>query len=116
MQRPARVAPFLLLFLSAGCGSDPSTACCTIGQPSLRVVNAFTTPVDVLVDGNVAIASLAAGAIGTAAPASGSHTLVLRPTGSGASVSQSITITTGAVSTIAVVRSSNGAVAGRCYR
>ena len=37
------------------------------GDPGLRVVNAITSPVDVLIDGNVAIASLAPGTIGTAA-------------------------------------------------
>jgi hypothetical protein len=65
----------------------------------------------VLIDGTVVIASLAAGAIGTAAPASGSHALVLRPTGSGGAVMQSITTTTRALNTIAAVRASNGAMA-----
>ena len=81
------------------------------GDPGLRVINAFTTTVDVLVDGNVAIAGLAAGSISTAFAAPGSHTLVLRPTGSGAPVSQSITTAVGAMSTIAVVRSSSGTMA-----
>jgi uncharacterized protein DUF4397 len=95
----------------AGCQSDAATACCTTGDPAIRIVNAFTTPVDVLIDGNVAVGSLAAGAIDTVGPAPGSHTLVLRPTGSSASVSQAITATTGALATIAVVRASNGAIA-----
>jgi hypothetical protein len=112
MSRLLVVTPLLLLSLVAGCGSDLATACCTTGPASLRVVNAFTSPVDVLIDGQVAIGSLAPGAIGTVAPASGSHTLALLPTGSGASASQSITITTGALTTIAAVRRSDGAVAG----
>jgi hypothetical protein len=78
------------------------------GDPALRVVNAFTSPVDVLVDGNVAISAMAAGTISTTFAAPGNHTLVLRPTGSGASVSQSITSAVGALSTIAVVRSASG--------
>ena len=57
----ARVAPFLLLSFIAACGSDGLTACCTGGEPALRVVNAFTTPIDMLIDGTVAIESLAAG-------------------------------------------------------
>jgi hypothetical protein len=105
------MTPFLLLAITLACDNDGPTTCCTTGEPALRVVNAFTTPVDVLVDGAVAIQSLAAGSIGTAAPASGSHALVIRPTGTGGSVSQSITTTTGVLSTIAVVRASNGAVA-----
>jgi Domain of unknown function (DUF4397) len=87
-----------------------ATQCCTSGAPTLRVVNAFTTPVDVLIDGSVAIPSLAAGTIGTAAAAAGNHVLVLRPTGAGASSSQSITTSTGAVATIAAVRNASGAV------
>jgi len=95
-----------------GCNSDPTEPdCCTTGQPSLRIVNAFTTPVDVLIDGSVAIASIGAGAIATAAPAPGNHTLVLRPISSGVSLPQSIVTTTGAMRTVAVVRGSNGAVA-----
>jgi hypothetical protein len=109
-QYATRVVPFLLLSCIAGCQSGDTTGCCTTGEPALRIVNAFTTPVDVLIDGNVAIPSLAAGAIDTLGPAAGSHTLVLRPSGSGGSVSQSITTATGTLSTIAVVRASNGAI------
>jgi hypothetical protein len=112
LRLPANVAVFLFLYSTAACGSDPITGCCTSGPASLRVVNALTVPVDVLIDGGVAIASLPAGAIGTAAPASGSHSLALRPSGAGASASQSITTTTGAVSTIAVVHRANDVVTG----
>ena len=107
-----RLASLIVLSLAAACGSDTmtTTPCCTTGQPGLRVVNAFTTPVDVLIDGNVAITALPAGEIGTTAPPSGVHTLMLRPS-TGASASQSITTTTGIVSTVAAVRASTGAVA-----
>jgi hypothetical protein len=111
MRLTARLAPVFLLFFIAACGSDGPTACCTPDAPALRVVNAFTGPVDVLIDGAVAIESLAAGSIGTAEPAFGSHTLVLRPTAGGGSVSQGITTTAGASNTIAVVRAPDGAVA-----
>jgi Domain of unknown function (DUF4397) len=110
MPLSAKVVPLLLLSGIAGCQSDVTTDCCTTGEPALRIINAFTTPVDVLIDGNVAIGSLAAGAIDTLGPAVGSHTLVLRPAGSGASVSRPITTTTGALSTIAVVQASSGAI------
>lgn len=105
-----RRAPILLLAVMAACGSDTTTTCCTTGQPGLRVVNAFTTSVDVLIDGSVAITALPAGEIGTTAPPSGAHTLMLRPT-TGASASQSITTTMGSMSTIAAVRAASGAVA-----
>lgn len=110
MRHALRIASALVLAALAGCGSDTATQCCTSGSPTLRVVNAFTTPVDVLIDGSVAIQSLAAGTIGTASAAAGNHTLVLRPTGAGASSSQSITTSTGAVATIAAVRNASGAV------
>ena len=75
------------------------------------MINAFTTPVDVLVDGTLAIGALGAGEIATASPASGSHTLMLRGAGASASVSRSITTTAGAVGTFAVVRALDGALA-----
>ena len=110
MRLSARLtAPFLLVLITA-CGDGP-TACCTATQSGLRIVNAFIAPVDVVIDGSVAIQALAAGSIGTTTPASGSHTLVLRPTGPGLSVSRSITTAPGALNTIAAVRSSSGAVA-----
>jgi hypothetical protein len=111
MRLVARTAPFLLLAFIAACRGTGPTACCTGGTPGLRVVNAFTAPVDVLIDGTVAISSLAVGSIGTAAPASGSHTLVLRPTGAGGSVSQAISAASGVLPTIAAVRASNGVLA-----
>jgi uncharacterized protein DUF4397 len=111
MRLIARLAPAFLLPFIAACGSDGPVACCTPVAPPLRVVNAFTAPVDVLIDGAVTIESLAAGSIGSAEPASGSHTLVLRPTAGGGSVSQAITTVTGASNTIAAVRAENGAVA-----
>jgi hypothetical protein len=100
-----------LLSFAAACKNDGPAACCTAGAPALRVVNALTTPVDVLIDGTVAIQSLAAGSIATAAPAAGNHTVVLRPTGGGGTASTPITTATGALNTIAAVRTSNGAVA-----
>lgn len=106
-----RVAAVFSLAVVAACGSDGPTACCTSDATPLRVVNAFTTPVDVLIDGALAIESLAAGSIGGAEPASGNHTLVLRPIGGGGSASQSITTIAGASNTIAAVRAPNGAVA-----
>jgi hypothetical protein len=111
MRLITRLALFLCVSTALACGNEGPTACCSAGPPALRVVNAFTAPVDLLIDGAVAIPSLAAGSIGTAGPAAGAHALVLRPTGSGGSVSQSITTATGSLKTIAVVRASNGGVA-----
>ena len=104
-----KALPILVLCCLAACDNSP-TGLGSLGQPSLRVVNAFTSPVDVLIDGNVVISSLAAGAISTAIAAPGSHILILRPSGSGTATSHSITTATGALSTVAVVRSASGSI------
>jgi hypothetical protein len=104
------VALGLLSFFTA-CGKDGPTVCCATTEPGLRIVNAFTTSVDVLVDGDVAIQGVSAGSIGTAKPTVGSHTLVLRPTSGSGFASQSITTTIGALNTIAAVRAPSGALA-----
>jgi hypothetical protein len=103
MHPATRFIPLPLLFALAACAGDPTSVCCPTGDPAVRLINAFTTPVDVLIDGSVAISGLAAGSIGSAPSTSGNHTLVVRPTGSGSSVSQSISVTSGAVRTIAAV-------------
>ncbi len=102
-----------LLFAAgiAACSDDPATTeCCTGGSPSLRIINAFSGPVDVLIDGSVAVTSLPAGTIDTVAPTAGAHTLTLRPAGTnGTTIMQSIT-TGSTLSTIAVVRAANGSI------
>jgi len=113
MRQHTRLVPFVLFAFVAACANDvadSTTPECCLGPASLRVVNAFTTSVDVLIDGNVAIASLPAGSIGTAGPSSGNHTLSLRPTGAANSVSRSINTSAGAPTTIAAVRGTSGAV------
>jgi Domain of unknown function (DUF4397) len=112
MRRLSRTASLLIVSVVTACGSDTTSPCCTTGEPALRVINAFTAPVDVLIDGNVAIAGLAAGTIDTAAAPSGSHTLVLRQTGSAASASQTIATAAGTLATVAAVRASSGNVSG----
>lgn len=105
------VASLLALGVLAACSSDgPTTSCCTTGDGAVRVVNAYDTPVDVLIDGAVAIPSLASGKVDTAHSAMGNHTLVFRPVGLSTGASQAVSMAAGALSTIAVVRASNGAV------
>jgi hypothetical protein len=109
MRASMRVVPSVLLTTIIACGgTDQPTACCATGSNSIRVVNAFTLPVDVLVDGSVVIPSLTPGAVDTAAAADGSHSLSLRPVGPGVASTRSITTASGALSTIAAVRSSSG--------
>lgn len=106
------VASLLALAVLAGCSSDsPTSACCTAGDRAVRVVNAFGGPVDVLIDGDLAIAALASGTVDTAHTIDGSHTLTFRPVGRSPGASQSITAGAGVLNTIAAVRASTGVVA-----
>lgn len=95
----------------AACDTNPTGArCCSLGAPAVRVVNAYTTPVDVLIDGTVAATGLAAGAIDTVSAAAGTHTISLRQSGTSTVASQSFTAASGALSTVAALRSTSGSV------
>ncbi len=104
-----KIPGITVIVFAAACASDAATANSN-GAASLRVVNAFTSSVDVFVDGTVAITGLPAGTIGTAAPASGNHTIEFR-SATGASSTQSVTTSSGGMNTIAVTRASSGGVA-----
>ena len=110
MRPIARLAPFALFAVVGSCGGDTITSCCPSDLPGLRIVNAFTTPVDVLIDGSVVITALANGSVGSAAPASGNHTLSMRSTTTHDSIGGAVTIAAGALPTIAAVRTSAGAL------
>ncbi len=110
MRLVLRALPVFLLSLMVACGGGP-TDCCGLNAPAVRVVNAFTGPVDVFIDGAVVAPSLAAGTVASAIARSGAHTLMFRPVGGTASASQTIVSADGSLNTIAVVRASNGAVA-----
>src|SRR5687768_16977937 len=83
----------------AGCSGTPAE-CCTAGETSVRIVNAFPAAVDVLLDGNLAVSALAAGSIGTAASAPGSHVVTLRSTGSGGAATRSVITAPGETPTL----------------
>ena len=106
-----RLTQLLLVLFVVGCGSDKPTDCCSPAQTGVRVVNAFTTPVEVLIDGVVVMQALSPASVQNVTPALGSHVLELRPTSGGATASQSITTVSGALNTVAVVRASNGTAA-----
>lgn len=109
MRLTFRVLPALLLAALASCNNGPTAF--SGDQPALRVVNAFTSPVDVLIDGAIVSASLSAGAISSVYAPYGAHTLMIRPAGSTVSTLQNIVTSSGSLSTIAAVRSSSGSVA-----
>ena len=104
-------ASLLLAFVACNAGG-PAEACCVTGgsQISLRAFNAFTSPVDVLVDGRLRVGPLAPGGTLTSAEVPGNHTVAFRLTGSTALALRQITLTEGALSTVVAVRSSNGSI------
>lgn len=106
----ARATVVSLLLLSVACDSRPPGDCCFLGgQSGVRVVNAYTTPVDVLIDGSVAASAVSPGGISTLVPSLGTHTLSLRPAGSASTGSaQSITTAVGVLTTLAAFRQSDG--------
>ena len=104
-----RALPAFLLAAFAGCNNGPTAF--GGNQAAARVVNAFTGPVDVLIDGAIVSASLAPGAVNSVYAPYGAHTLMVRLPGTTTSASQTIVTSSGSLSTVAAVRSSTGAVA-----
>ena len=103
--------PFVALVTAASCDLSTTSLNGTAGNPpAVRVINAFTGAVDVLIDGNVALSSLAPGQVNIAPAPPGNHTLMLRPTAGGSSISQPMTSAQGAVSTIAATVGASGAL------
>ena len=98
-----------LALILAGCSSDITTACCTATIP-LRVINAFTTAVDVLADSTVIVHALAAGDAAMTGASTGTHTLSFRPVGGSNTAGLSYTSNAAALQTVAAVRLSSGNV------
>src|SRR5262249_31780063 len=98
-----KLLPVFVLLGVAGC-ETVTTVLPLRDEPGVRIVNAFTTPVDVIIDGNVAISAMAAGSVGTTFMQPGDHTMLLRPTGTSTAISQSITAAAGGRTTIAATR------------
>jgi Domain of unknown function (DUF4397) len=82
-----------------GTGTQDSGA----GQ-GVRIVNGYTQPVDVLVDGALVLSGVAAGALDSTPQAAGSHQVVLRASGTTTSVSVPASTVAGAWTTVAAVR------------
>jgi len=86
--------------LAAGCATKDATSPQT--QAGVRIVNAYGQPVDVLVDGALAVAGVPPG-VDTVSQSAGNHTVTLRAAGVTTS-GVPVTIATGAVATVAAVR------------
>ncbi len=92
---------FLLMACS---GSDKGPTTVQTGQAALRIVNAYTQPVDVLVDGSVALTGVLPATVDTVQPDAGNHAVALRASGS-ISASLQVQTESGTVRTVAAMRS-----------
>jgi len=98
--------PFsIVATLLSGCGKDAATTQPETPVHGLRVVNAYTQPVDVLVDGALADSAVTPGDIDSIAQAAGSHAVSFRATGTTPLVTLNVTTGAGALHTLVVVRS-----------
>jgi hypothetical protein len=91
--------------LAVGCATKEATSpqTQTPTQPGVRIVNAYGQPVDMLVDGVLAVASIAPGKLDTVPQSAGAHTVALRAAGvttSGLQVQTAV----GAVPTVVALR------------
>lgn len=84
----------------AATSSQPSTT-----TEGVRIVNAYTAPVDVLVDGTLVASSVTPGQIDSIQQAAGAHTVALRASGTITTVSVPVTTATGALLTVIALRS-----------
>ena len=100
---PAVVGAVGLAILS-GCGGGEGPTSVQAGQ-GVRIINAYTQPVDVLVDGALVVSSVPPGQLDSVEEGAGAHTVALRASGATASVSVPVTTQAGAFRTIAAVRS-----------
>jgi hypothetical protein len=78
----------------------------TAAVQGVRIINAYTQPIDVLVDGALVASGLAPGQLDSVSQSAGAHTVVLRESGTVASVSVPLSIGDGALLTVAAVRAS----------
>jgi hypothetical protein len=90
----------------SACSESARPTQSTGASQGIRIVNGYTGPVDVLVDGVLAAAAVAPGALDSVEQDAGVHTVALRPSGGSASVSLPVTTKAGAFRTVAAVRSS----------
>ena len=100
--RFALCAFVLLAGTVSGCGESATSVQAVQG---VRIVNAYTQPVDVIVDGALVASSVMPGQLDSVEQGAGAHPVELRASGAAASVSVPLTTVAGAFSTIAAVRS-----------
>ena len=98
-----RIVASLLVAFVAACDNSSGVACCDDNAAAIKVVNGFTAPVDVVLDGKVAIAAVSPGTVVTVPASAGRHDLALRAGGSATTGARAVTVATGGVAAVAAV-------------
>lgn len=91
------------LALGSSCG-DGDSATSVQAEQGVRIVNGYTQPVDVLVDGALVVSSLPPGQLDSVPGDAGAHTVTLRASGATGSAAVPLKTEAGAFRTIAAVR------------
>lgn len=92
------------LAIVSGC-KDSATSVQPPAAEGVRIVNAYTQPIDVLVDGALVAANVTPGQIDSVAPTAGVHTVAFRASGTTATASVPVTTAAGALQTVIALRS-----------
>ena len=100
--RSAVAIPAIVL-LAAECAAKDATSPQSSSQPGVRIVNAYSQPVDVLVDGALAVAAVPPGKLDTVQQSAGNHTVALRAAGATTS-GLAVTTAAGSVPTVVALR------------
>ena len=99
---PLALAGALGLAFLSGCRENPAAV--QTAREGVRIVNAYTQPVDVLVDGALALSGVPPGQLDSVQQGTGAHTVSLRASGTAILASVTLTTETGGFRTIAAVR------------
>ena len=97
--------------VAAACNSGTSISHEFAPNGSVGAVNSYVAAVDLLVDGTLVFGAIAPGQYSTSSIPAGAHTIAVRPTGSGLTVSFPMTVVTGRTVSIAATRAAGGAFA-----
>jgi len=98
------VCACLVMAVLAGCAESTSPGGTSAGTTSgVRVVNAFSVPVDVYVDGALAVSAVPPGELDTLQPPAGGHTVGFAASG-GSPASVRVTTAEQTIATVAAVR------------
>jgi hypothetical protein len=93
------------LAIGSGCRESAAPVQSARASEGVRIVNGYTGPVDVLVDGVLAVSGVAPGGLDSVAQSAGVHIVSLRASGGSGSAAVPVTTEAGAFRTVAAVRS-----------